>query len=154
MSIEQSDFRFSVFAEAKTYEDPLIQTGMTFPRLIDEIVVPYHKKEPFFIDGVSVVPKSISKLKILQETDCFRSFFDRLNHDIRNETIQNSEILVDQYPQRIEALLRENTDDVTAQTIKAFDSEIRPKLKKYLPNREELIKAAAFVFFKAIETLA
>ena len=45
---------FAIFAEAEGQEKPLIMTNLTFGRLMDEIVVPYEGKKPFFIDGVPV----------------------------------------------------------------------------------------------------
>ena len=54
---------------------------------------------------------------------------------------------------RLEALLRWATEDVTTQVIKAFDTSIKPKLKDYLPKREELISAATGVFIQAIKAL-
>ncbi len=60
----------------------------------------------------------------------------------------------DQYHVRLEVALREGGEDVTSQVIKAFDSEIKPKLKDYLPKRKELIKAASSFFWEGIKRLS
>lgn len=60
----------------------------------------------------------------------------------------------EQYHVRLEAILREGCEDVTSQVIKAFDEKIRPKLRDYLPKREELIQAAYQVFIAGLKILS
>ena len=59
----------------------------------------------------------------------------------------------EQYHLRLEAILREHSEDVTAQIIKAYDRTIKPSIKDYLPKREEPIQAAMTVFLEAVKKL-
>ena len=59
-------------------------------------------------------------------------------------------LLGEQYYTRLEALFRETSEDVTSQVISAFNTEIKPRLKDYLPSRKELIDAALKVFVESL----
>lgn len=50
-------------------------------------------------------------------------------------------------------MLRENSQDVTAQIIKAYTQAIKPRLKDYLPKRDELIPAALKLFTEGVKAL-
>ena len=43
MSIEEKEL-FAVFAEVEGQDKPLILTGLTFARLVDDVVFPFAKK--------------------------------------------------------------------------------------------------------------
>jgi hypothetical protein len=121
---------------------------------MDDVVVPYESNEAFFVDGASIKKDKLKKLKIIRQ----REFFDRTFHDLHHgmrwhSNIQLQKLYADQYHVRLEALLRESGEDVTSQIIKAFDKTIRPRLKDYLPKREELISAAMKLFLESIKTL-
>lgn len=152
MSEEQKDL-FAVFAEVEGYDNPLILRGLTFARLIDDIVIPYEKKEPFFIDGAPIAKKEIRKLKILRQTKAFPQLFGGLHYKLRHGPIARQKIYGEQYNIRMEAILRSGCEDVTSQVIKAFNAKIGPKMKDYLPKREELINAAYRVFLAAMKIL-
>lgn len=145
---------FAVFAEADEYERPLILIDLTFARLIDDVVVPYEKEQPFFIDGAPISRKKIQKLKIVRLKEGFKHLFSDLHWRMRESEKEIQKLYGDQYHVRLEAALREGGEDVTSQVIKAFDSEIKPKLKDYLPKREELIKAASSFFWEGIRRLS
>lgn len=49
--------------------------------------------------------------------------------------------------------MREHGDDVTSQVLKAYDRRIKPGLKAYLPEREELIKAAMEIVVESMKKL-
>lgn len=151
MNEESKNDSFAIFAEVKDCNTPLFLTDLTFAQLIDEVVVPYESDAPFFIDGVPLKKDKIKKLKIIELSSSFNSTFHDMHWRIRQGDPKESKIIADQYHIRLEALLRESGIDVTSQVIKAFDSTIRPKLKDYLPNREELIKAAIAVFIEGLK---
>ena len=44
---------FAVIAEANNYDQFLVMTGLPFARVIEDIVIPYENKKPFFIDGMA-----------------------------------------------------------------------------------------------------
>ncbi len=150
---KESEAIFAVFAEAVDYDKPLIQAGLPFGRLIDEIVVPYQNGEPFFIDGAPLTRKTIRKLKILKENKDCQELLNDFHWKLRNWNDKEYKHLADQYLVRIEAILRESGTDVTAQIIKAFDTTIKPSLKDYLPKRNELISAAMRVFIESLKSL-
>lgn len=145
---------FAVFAEAEGYDKPLILTNLTFARLIDDVVVHFEKEEPFFIDGAPINHKKIHKLKILRQKEHFPRLFYGLHRGMRRGDKAQQKTFGNQYHVRLEAALREGCEDVTSQVIKAFDSEIKPKLKDYLPKREELIQAASTFFWEGIKKLS
>jgi len=145
--------KFSVFAEADGYVRPLMINGLTFARLMDDVVVPYHEKKPFFVDGAPLTPDKVRRLKIIRETQDFARFFNDYHYHLRVDGPDVNKQLPEQYHLRLEAMLRENGEDVTSQVIKAFDAKIRPSLKDYLPKREELIQAAMQMFLQAMKTL-
>lgn len=151
---DQEEQKFSIYAEAEGFERPLVMIDLSFPRVIDDVVVPYEKNEPFFIDGVSLKREKIKRLKILSQKSFFRSEFNRFNRTLKSHDPQLSKVYGEQYHVRLEAILRWATEDVTAQVIKAFDSVIRPSLKDYIPKRQELIKAAMEIFVQAIKSLS
>ena len=151
--LSESELAFAVFAEVDGHEKPLIMTELTFARLLDDIVVPFESNKPFFIDGASVNREKIRRVKIIRQTQDFESFFHDLHWQLREAGISVRKLLGEQYHIRVEALLRECGEDVTTQVIKAFDTTIRPRLKDYLPKRQELIGAATKVFLEGIKVL-
>src|SRR5260370_3303063 len=138
---------FAVYAEADGQTKPLIMTHLTFAKLMDDVVVPYQTDEPFFIDGAPLKRQGLRRMKIIRQGEFFDQTFRKLHADMRwGPDRKRQQLYTDQYHIRLEALLRESGEDVTSQVLKAFDSTIRPRLKDYLPNREELIKAAFTLF--------
>lgn len=68
--------------------------------------------------------------------------------------LDKQKLYAEQYHVRLEALLRESGEDVTSQVIKAYDRMIKPRLKDYIPKREELTKAALTIFVESMKALA
>ncbi len=152
-TLEQQPNLFAVYAIRKDDQTPLIQIGMTFGRLMDDIVIPFNSDEVFFIDGAPVKPTQLDRIKIIKQTDFLSSTITDLHHGIRWGDLKKQELYAKQYHVRIEALFRESGEDVTAQVIKAYNTVIKPKLKDYLPNREALLNAAVKVFSESIKAL-
>lgn len=145
---------FAVLAEANGYGAPLYLVGLTFARLVDDVVVPYQTDQPFFIDGVSLKRDRLVRMKILKQSKMFGSIFHDLHWRLRESgDVQNKKILGDQYDTRLAAIFRECGEDVTSQVIKAYDSTIKPSLKDYIPKREELISAALTIFVESMKVL-
>ncbi len=145
--------KFAVVAEKTGYGKPLYLHDLTFARLIDDVVVPYESNKPFFIDGVSVKRGELAKIKILQQAQDFSEQFSRLHLYVTMPKSKGMHVTTTEYPVRLDALFRGTGDDVTSQVIQAFDVKIRPKLKDYLPKREELISAAFQVFVESMKRL-
>ena len=144
---------YAVFAEAQGHQKPLLQIELTFPRLIDDIIVPYQTGETFFIDGAPVTPDKISRIKVLKLTEYFnRSKWD-FDQKLTSGTAQEMKVLGEQYSTRFEHILRQHSEDVTSQVLKAFNQVIKPSIKDYLPKRNELISAATKIFIESIKTL-
>jgi hypothetical protein len=68
--------------------------------------------------------------------------------------LQRQELYAKQYHIRLEALLRQSGDDVTAQIVSAFRTVIKTKLKDYIPNKESLLDAAVKVFAESMKLLS
>jgi len=143
--------KFAVFCEANGYERALCLHDLSFARLMDEIIVSFEKNEPFFIDGAPLQRDKIRRLKFLKQGESFKRFFHDLHWSIRQADTSKSKILADQYSVRLEAIYRETCEDVTSQVIKAFNTEIKPRLKDYLPKRQELLAAASRVFVEGMK---
>src|SRR5450759_2934876 len=148
---ETTEARFIVWAEAEGHAKPLIMTDLPPARLFDDVVVPYQTGETFFIDGASVKAKDLKRIKILRAKEHLGSALNHFRIGLERSDTQTRKIYGDQYHIRFESILREQSEDVTAQIIKAYDRAIKPSIKDYLPKREELIKAAMSVFVEAIK---
>lgn len=147
---------FAVFAEADSHSRPLIMTHRTFARLMDEVVLPYQTDQAFFIDGAPLTRKQLKRLKLIKQSGFFDHVFKQLHETIREPVydLKLKQVYAEQYQVRLEALLREQGEDVTSQIVKAFDTKIKPSLKDYIPKREELIKAALDLFVESMKALA
>lgn len=146
---------FAVFAVRKGDPKPLIQTHMTFGRLMDEVILPFDSGEMFFIDGAPVDATKLDRIKIIRQKEFFNRTFSDLHYGMRwGSNLKKQELYANQYYVRLEALLRESGDDVTSQILKAYKTAIKPKLKDYLPNRETLLEAAVKVFTEAMKSLS
>ena len=150
---EESEARFAVFCELREIDRPLYLHNLTFARLLDEVVVPLERNEPFFVDGALVKKTDIRRLKILKQGPAFRKGFYGLHGSLHERKGSDSRILGEQYHVRLEAVFRETCEDVTSQAIKAFNTEIKPRLKEYLPNKKELLEAATRVFIEGLKLL-
>ncbi len=145
--------RFALFAEIDGHPQPLLMLELSFARLLDEVVKPYEEGEPFFVDGAPVNKGKVRKLKILRLKPGFDHAFKVLNLQLHRSGIQLQKVVGEQYHLRLEALLREYGEDVTAQVIKAYIAKVKPNLKNYLPKREEFISLAYKFFFEAVKSL-
>lgn len=150
---EEKEVLYAVFAEARGHQKPLLQIEMTFARLIDDIIVPYQTSEAFFIDGAPLKTEQISRIKVLKLGDHFsRSKWD-FDRKLSRGSAQEMKVLGDQYSTRFEHILRQHSEDVTSQVLKAFNQVIKPSIKDYLPKREELISAATKIFVESVKAL-
>ena len=137
--LENNGNEFAVYAVRKNEPTPLIQTHLPFRRLMDDIVVPFESKETFFIDGAPVEATDLDRIKIIRQKEYFSQTFHDLHYGIRRGDINRQELYAKQYHVRLEALLRESGEDMTAQVVEAFRTVIKPKLKDYVPNKEALL---------------
>ena len=149
-----SQTQYAVLAESETQEKPIYQIGMTFARLMDDIVVPYQTNESFFIDGVPVTPSKLKRIKLLQLTEGY----DDARHTFEASLTRNGNPAIrktygEQYHVRLEHDLRQHSVDVTSQIIQAYNKAIKPSIKDYLPKRNELIPAALELFTQGIKSL-
>jgi hypothetical protein len=63
-NVDNSGQRFAIYAESASYDKPLFMIDLTFAGLIDNVIVPYDKDEPFFIDGCSLKKSQIRRFKL------------------------------------------------------------------------------------------
>ena len=140
--------QFLVLAEIPDRPKPLLQTDLSFGRLMDEIVVPYETGDPFFVEGAPVKRKTLVRILIAQQDEEFGKAMDRLHHDLRIRRLP-----VGDYDSRVLAIVRQDSRDVTSQVIKAYDAEIKPSIGDYLSKRTDLIAAALRLFTETIKSL-
>ena len=145
--------RYAVFAEAEGHDRPLLQVDLTFARLMDDIVVPYQSNESFFVDGVPVTPAKLRRIKLLRLDNNFVDARHTFNSSLTRADAPVRKLHGDQYAVRFEHMLREHSEDVTSQVIKAFNVAIKPSLKDYLPKRDQLISAALKLFVEGVKAL-
>ena len=145
---------FAVLCQPKEGGAPLYLRELTFARLLDDVVHPYETGEAFFVDGVSLTKAQTHRLKIVRESSFFSGEFASISREMRVRKGAELKAAADTYDRRLSALFLEATEDVPSQVLKAFNSEVKPKLKDYVPNRAELISAASKVFTEAIRALA
>ncbi len=151
---EQTEERFYIWAEAEGHARPLMLTDLTFARLIDDVVVPYQTDATFFVDGAPLKAKDLKRIKILRAKPSLNHAITLLQMGLTRSGIETRKVYGDQYVVRYEAALRDHTEDVTSQILKAYDRAIKPSIKDYLPKREELIQAAGKIFVEAIKVLS
>ena len=150
---EEKEKLFSVFAETEDYERPLFLNNLSFGQLIEDIVIPFDKKEPFFIDGKPTERSKIRRIKILRQKERFLTAFEDLHVGLRRGSPEQKKIYADQYHIRLEASMREGGEDVTSQIIQAYNMKIKPSLKDYFKNRPELIESAFKIFLEGLKIL-
>ena len=73
---EKKEDLFAVYAVHKNESTPLIQTHLSFGRLMNDIVVPFQSEKQFFIDGAPVKATDLDRIKII----CLKPFFDTSFH--------------------------------------------------------------------------
>jgi len=151
---KEEEKRYGVIAEVEEYGNQLVLLDLSFGRLIDEIVIPYDNDEPFIIDGVPVTKEKIKRIKIVELRNKYRQGIWELDRGLTRGDSAGKKIYGEQYQTRFEHILRTDTLDVTAQVIKAYNEVIKPSIKDYLPNRQEMIKAATKVFVDAMKLLS
>ena len=131
----------------------MIILNLPFGRLMDEIVVPYDNDEMFFIDGVSVSKETLTRIKIVILGNRYQSAMHRLETGLTRSGSADKKTYGEQYNTRFEHILRTETNDVTAQVIKAYSTAIKPSMKEYLPKREELIASANGLLIEGLKLL-
>lgn len=119
-----------------------------------DIVTPFESGETFFVDGAPVKATDLDRLKILLNSENFSPVFHRLHWTMRTGDAKHKEVLAKQYSTFIEGLIRENTRDVTSQVISAFRTEIKPRLKDWLPNKTEILDASIKLFAEGMKAWA
>lgn len=150
----QQDLLFAVYAVRKSDPQPLIMTQLSFGRLMDEIIIPFQSGDMFFIDGAPVKASDLDRIKILKQNEHLISDINQFHWHLRRADIKIRELYGKQYHIRLEAILRENGEDITAQVINAYHAAIKPKLTNYLPNKEALLNAAVKIFIESYKTLS
>ncbi|MEO6203305.1 MAG: hypothetical protein ABIU05_23505 [Nitrospirales bacterium] len=145
--------KYAIYAEAEGHDRPLLQVGLTFGRLIDDVVLPYQQNETFFVDGAPVTPAKLKRIKILLLRETFKNARLPFNRSLTWGNAEMSKLHGEQYATRFEHMLRENSEDVTSQVIKAYNQVIKPSIKDYMPKRDELISAAWKFFVEGVRAL-
>lgn len=148
-----SEDKYAIYAEAEGHDRPLLQVGLTFGRLIDDVVLPYQQNDTFFVDGAPVTPDKLKRIKILLLLENFEHARDTFNRSLTKEEAPIRKLHGEQYATRFEHMLRENSEDVTAQVIKAYNQAIKPSIEDYMPKRNELISSALKLFVEGVRAL-
>jgi|CXWL01.1.fsa_nt_gi hypothetical protein len=145
--------KFAVIAEAKDNASNLMLKDMTFGRLVDDVLMPFEKKETIWIDGYPLTTDKIRRLKIVRQKDGFSSELSMLNRHLNWGDTSSRKVYGDQYQTRVQAIFDYKTEDVTAQVFNAFSIKIKPSIKEYLPKRDELVSAAVAIFVESMKAL-
>ena len=140
--------RFAVLAEKKGHEKALHLHNLTFGQLMEDVVVPYESGEAFFIDGVPVEKKELARIKIVRQQVNFMRVFNDLHINLHRGGSKNFVPVAD-YSVRLDAIIRGDGEDVTGRILNAYKEGILPRIKEYLPKRQELITAALHLFLEA-----
>jgi hypothetical protein len=151
---EKIDDLYAVYAVRKAESTALIQTGLPFRRLMDEVVVPFESGDVFFLDGASVKSTDLDRIKIIREKSAFRRNLTSLHFNLRTGDASTKKAIADKYQVHLEAVLRDSGEDITSQVIRAFRTQIKPSIKDYLPRREELLNLAAAFLAESLKQLS
>jgi len=144
---------YAIYAEAQGHDKPLLQLELTFSRLIDDIIVPYQTNDTFFIDGAPVNPDKLIRIKVLKLSSGYLRAKRIFDSELTRAGATRTKIFGEQYSIRLEHTLRQHSEDVTSQVLKAFNQANKPSIKDYLPKREELISGAMKLFIESIKAL-
>jgi hypothetical protein len=142
------DPRFAVLAEKKGLEKPLYLHGLTFGQLMEDVVVPYEGDDAFFIDGVPVQKKELQRIKIVRQSANFMHFFTNLHYNLHRGGSKNT-FPASEYHVRLDSVMRAEGEDVTGRILNAYKEGILPRIKEYIPKRQELIAGALTLFIEA-----
>lgn len=145
---------FAVIAETEGYTRPLYLHGLTFERVMDEIVIPYETNKPFFIDGVPVKRDNLLRLKVIQQSSGFDRALVDLHHFLRLGRASTKGVPAAEYPTRLEAIFRSEGTDVTSYVLRAFDVALRKKLKGAVAENSEALATAARVFLDLLRAVS
>jgi len=86
--------KLAVFAEAEDSDKPLILHDLSFGRFVDDVLIPFEKDEPFFIDGVSLTKSKVRRLKVLLQGPYFKKLFFDLHYLMRRGAQSNKNCLL------------------------------------------------------------
>ena len=56
---EEKEEKFAVYCEAEKHNQPLYLSGLTFARLLEDVIVPLESSEPFFVDGAPLTKEMV-----------------------------------------------------------------------------------------------
>ena len=105
-----------VWAEATSHNKPLFMIDLPPARLFDDIVVPYQTGETFFIDGAAVTAKDLKRIKILRgKQPGLGRAFSNFDRGLTFSAAPIRKTYGEQFHVRYEAIIREHSEDVTAQ---------------------------------------
>ena len=154
MTDESEKGTFCVYAKVRSLNKPLLMFGLSFGRVVDDVLIPLEKNERIYLDGVPSKKEDVLQLKILKETLNFKQAYSGFHHELHNaHDIKRRELVAKNYDLMLEDLMRRTCEDITSQVIKAFDNSIKPKLSDYLPKKEELIKGALEALLASLKGL-
>lgn len=154
MELEPVPLLFAVHAVRKADGQPLLVTGLTFGRLMEEVVMPFEAGDTFILDGAAVAPTQLNRIKVVRQDAGFEEAWHKLHHSLRWGDLKQQDLYARQYHVRIEALLREAGHDVTPQILNAYTMVIKPRLRDYLPSREALLKSAVEFYVATMRALS
>jgi hypothetical protein len=141
-----------VVVAVRTHEPTqLVMVRLSWERLMEDIVIPYDTGEMFFIDGAPVKATDLDRLKILLEGPSFEPQFRQLHTHLRVSDAK--EMYAKQYNTFFNALLQANCTDVTSQVIKAFRTEVKPRLKNYLREKKDILEVGYRLFGESLKAL-
>jgi hypothetical protein len=146
---------FAVHAQKRGLTTHIFQFNLPFGRLMDEVVMPFEKGDAFFLDGVSVKPTDLERIKIVRQHESFAGKLHDLDRGMTwGSDAAQKRMYGEQYHVRLEAIVRSAGEDVTSQIVQAYKTAVAPRLGDYMPNREAILSAAVTVFTEAIKALS
>ena len=80
----RDDSLYAAFAEVEDCRRPLLMTGLTFARLVDEVIVPRERGEAFFLDGVEVTRAKVRQLKVVRQGPQFEGALEVLHNRLHH----------------------------------------------------------------------
>lgn len=148
--MDEQVLRFGVLAQKVGSSRPLYMHGLTFERLMDDVIVPYDQKQPFFIDGVPVTRETLERIKVVRQGTSFDHYFRKL-HEMAQAPSSAAFVRAEDYPTRLDVVFRAHTEDVTAQMVQAYTRGVLPGIKDYVKKRPELLKVAFGIFTEGMK---
>lgn len=117
---------FAVFIQLHQDKETYLDYNCTFEQIVENVIVPYNTKEPFFVDGINTDATKIKRIKILVQKPDFTHKITDLHHTISGAKFSRQRAHIERLKalqtkdQQILSIVETLADDITPQVMSAY----------------------------------